>query len=122
MKHIKECATSRLAIAAIDSEWWDSLSKEEQKEYIKKHPKSKYAKQSSTPAAKKPVSKTGLGKSSYVDWERDVTDIIAEEMEITNSDAQGFMETPQNSSLLGKLWANKKSASDAAKELLKNSR
>lgn len=80
MSRIRECAIARLEISAIKSDWWGSLSQDEQKDYIKKHPKSKYAKNQSSKPSKKPVSKTGLGKSSYAEWERDVTDIIAEEM------------------------------------------
>lgn len=34
-----------IALAADGSDWWDELDKDQQQEYIKKHPNSKYAKQ-----------------------------------------------------------------------------
>lgn len=45
---IKKAELATLEIAAGDDEWWSSQTKQQQKDYIAKHPRSKYAKNSSS--------------------------------------------------------------------------
>lgn len=44
-------------IAGAADEWWESLSKKQQEQYIKLHPRSKYAKQARDPQQEKPAAK-----------------------------------------------------------------
>ena len=50
------------------SEWWDSLSKEEQQDYIKEHPDSKFAKNVKTDS-EKPLEKKEKSPEKPVDKE-----------------------------------------------------
>lgn len=49
---------SRLKIQAEDDEWFNSLTEQQKKDYIKEHPNSKYAKNSAKPNPKKEVKKS----------------------------------------------------------------
>ncbi len=57
----KENATKVLAAA---DKWWDSLTKQQQKDYIKKHPNSKYAKLGLGSGASKKITDLSIKPAS----------------------------------------------------------
>lgn len=59
MATVLQAAARIRSATQLEADWWSSLSRKEQAEYVKQHPDSKYAREKKNPVVKKPSSGKG---------------------------------------------------------------